>query len=353
MEPTDPHADSRPAAPRADALPHGSYRGRFAPSPTGPLHFGSLVAALGSYLDARAAGGSWLLRIEDVDTPRAVPGAAEAILRALDRLGFTWDAPPVWQSRPERQAVYAEALERLRAAGVVYPCACSRREIAEATRTVSIDGGLRYPGTCRAGLPPGRAARAWRAWRAWRLRVPEETIGFGDRIHGTVTQRLAEDVGDFVLFRADGLYAYHLAVVVDDAEAGITDIVRGADLIDSTPRQIWLQRCLGVPVPRYAHLPLASNAAGEKLSKQTLAPALDAERGSALLAEALCFLGHEVPEDIAAAPVAEFWPWAIARWRMEQVPRRQSIVIDASAVPARDGKNSGAPSLRPKGAPKK
>ncbi|MCL2829903.1 MAG: tRNA glutamyl-Q(34) synthetase GluQRS [Betaproteobacteria bacterium] len=302
-----------------DCAALASYCGRFAPSPTGPLHFGSLVAALGSYLDARAAGGAWLLRIEDVDTPRSVPGAADAILRALDQLGFSWDAPPVWQSRPGCQAAYAEALERLRAAGWIYPCACSRREIAGAASTASIDGGPRYSGICRAGLPPGREARAWR------LCVPEDALSFNDRIHGAVTQQLERDVGDFVLFRADGLYAYHLAVVVDDAEAGITDIVRGADLIDSTPRQIWLQRCLGVPTPRYAHLPLASNAAGEKLSKQTLAPALDAGRGAALLADALRFLGHEVPAQIAAAPVAEFWSWAIAHWQIAQVPRERNI----------------------------
>jgi len=293
------------------------YRGRFAPSPTGPLHFGSLIAAVGSYLDARAAGGEWLLRIEDVDAPRTVPGAADAILRTLESFGFCWEGPVVFQSA--RLDRYREMLDRLIREGVAYPCACSRREIADSGMGLSVDGARVYPGRCRNGLPPGRAPRAWR------LRVPEMTMAFVDRVQGEVSQQLARDVGDFVLLRADGQFAYQLAVVVDDADAGITDVVRGADLLDSTPRQRWLQQCLGLPSLRYAHLPVATNAAGEKWSKQTLAPAVVSAEGVAPLARALRFLGHAVPDEVDGMPLDEFWRWAITRWRIDAVPRCRAI----------------------------
>ncbi len=292
-----------------------SYCGRFAPSPTGPLHFGSLVAAVGSYLDARAAGGRWLLRVEDVDAPRNVPGAAEAILRTLGDFGFVWDDAPVWQS--SRLETYRQILDLLRFQGEVYPCACSRREIADSAGYPSVDGGRVYPGTCRQGLPPGRSPRAWR------MRVEDVELGFNDRVQGWRSQHIARDVGDFVLLRADGQYAYQLAVVVDDAEAGVTDVVRGADLIDSTPRQLWLQQRLGYPTQRYAHLPVATNAAGEKLSKQTLAPAVSSADGVALLVRALRFLGQPVPGEAAQMPHTAFWDWAIAHWQMARVPRLQ------------------------------
>lgn len=204
------------------------YRGRFAPSPTGPLHFGSLIAALGSCLDARQQGGTWLLRMEDVDTSRNVPGAADDILRTLAAFGFEWDGPVLYQS--QRLAAYGAALEQLKQAGLAYGCACSRKEIADSATHAAIDGGLAYPGTCRKGLPDGRAARAWR------LRVDNGEVAFIDRLQGRVVQHLEDDVGDFVLRRADGLFAYQLAVVVDDAWQGITDVVRGADLLASTPR---------------------------------------------------------------------------------------------------------------------
>lgn len=297
------------------------YRGRFAPSPSGPLHFGSLIAALGSYLDARAAGGEWLLRIEDVDAPRTVAGAAEDILGVLAALGFDWDGAPVWQSR--RLERYRAALDALTAEDLVYPCACTRREIADSRLATAADGGLIYPGTCRQGLPRGRSARAWR------LRVPEISVGFDDAIQGRVEQSLAREVGDFVLLRADGQFAYQLAVVVDDADAGITDVVRGADLLDSTPRQIWLQRCLGLPALRYAHLPVATNPAAEKWSKQTLAPALDAGLGVPLLARAMRFLGQAVPPDVVHESLPRFWDWAIAHWRMAAVPRQRVIMAPA------------------------
>ena len=295
------------------------YRGRFAPSPSGPLHFGSLVAAVGSYLDARAQGGEWLLRMEDVDTPRNVPGAAEQILATLEAFGFEWDGPVLWQS--QRLAAYAEALAQLQSAGLAYGCACSRKEIADSATHPAIDGGLAYPGTCRNGLPAGRLARAWR------LRVDDRELAFADRLQGWVVQRMERDVGDFVLRRADGLFAYQLAVTVDDDFQGISDIVRGADLLASTPRQIWLQRCLGFAEPRYAHLPVASNAAGEKLSKQTRAPALDVAKAAGALVGALRFLGQPAPGELARATVTEVWSWARENWQFAAIPRLATIPL--------------------------
>ena len=248
------------------------YRGRFAPSPTGPLHRGSLVAAVASWLDARAAGGEWLLRIEDVDTPRTVPGAADGIIRTLESLGLHWDGEIAWQSR--RRDRYEAALERLRDGGFVYRCRCSRREIADsALRGIE---GVVYPGTCRdLALDP-------RADGADRFRVPPEPVAFEDRLRGRLEQDMARDIGDFVVKRRDGLHAYQLAVVVDDADEGITDVVRGADLLWSTPRQVVLQQALGFPTPRYLHVPVVTNAQGEKLSKQTLAPPVRAGDAEAL-----------------------------------------------------------------------
>ena len=295
----------------ASSLPRSRYRGRFAPSPTGALHFGSLIAAVGSYLDARSHGGEWLLRIEDVDAPRTVVGAEGAILTVLDGLGFAWDGPVVRQS--DRLDLYHGVLMRLQAEGLVYPCACSRSAIAASSARASIDGGLLYPGTCREGLPAGAAARAWR------LRVPDRVIAFSDRVQGGYVQNLAQDVGDFVLLRADGQYAYQLAVVVDDAEQGVNAVVRGLDLLDSTARQIWLQECLGVPMPSYAHLPVAVNASGEKLSKQTRAMAVDVGQGSKLLAEVMDFLGFMPPPEVRCASVSEFWSWALEVWSIANV----------------------------------
>lgn len=301
--------DDRPAQP--------PYRGRFAPSPTGPLHFGSLVAAVGSHLDARASKGEWLLRIEDVDQPRTVPGAADGILRTLEAFGFAWDGEVLSQSR--RLDFYHAALVRLQLDGDVYPCACSRREIAASSPPGSIDGGLVYPGTCRTGLAGGRAARAWR------MRVPDRVIAFDDRVQGRQQQNLERAVGDFIMLRADGQFAYQLAVVADDAAQGINAVVRGVDLLDSTPRQIWLQQRLQLPTPSYAHLPVVTNAAGEKLSKQTLAAAVDPTAGSAVLAAALEFLGHPVPADIRAGSLTDFWPWAIAAWSIARVPALRGV----------------------------
>ena len=278
--------------------------GRFAPSPTGPLHFGSLVAALASWLDARAAGGRWLVRIEDLDRPRVQPGAADEILRTLQALGLGWDGEVLYQSR--RGALYREALERL--APHTYGCACTRREIADSSLGLAVDGARIYPGTCRAGLAPERATRALR------VRVASEEIRFVDRAQGAQAQVLSREVGDFVLYRADGLFAYQLAVVVDDAAQGVTDVVRGADLLDSTARQIYLQRLLGVPQPRYLHVPAAVNAAGEKLSKQTAARPIDPRRAADELGAALRFLGQPETTDLAQA---------VRAWNPALIPARR------------------------------
>jgi glutamyl-Q tRNA(Asp) synthetase len=290
------------------------YRGRFAPSPTGPLHFGSLVAAVGSYLDARANGGAWLVRMEDLDRAREAAGAADAILGTLEAYGFEWDGTVMRQS--SRAPVYAAALEHLARDGAVFPCACTRREIADSG--LGADSEPVYPGTCRNGLPPGRAPRAIRT------RVDDSVIAFEDRVQGRIEQSLARRVGDFVLRRADGLFAYQLAVVVDDFEQGITDVVRGADLLTSTPRQIFLQRLLGYPTPRYAHLPVAVNTDGEKLSKQTLAAPLLPEHARGRIWEALHFLGQRPPEHLKTSDVPALWAWAHAHWAGEKVPRTRT-----------------------------
>lgn len=285
--------------------------GRFAPSPTGPLHFGSLVAAVASHLDARSRGGQWLLRMEDLDKPREQPGAADEILRTLEQFALYWDGPVLYQSR--RLAIYRDACATLRAAGACFDCACTRREIADSA--LPGQEGPIYPGTCRSGLAPGRFPRALR------LRVGDEPITFVDRLQGLQCVNLAETVGDFVILRADGIVAYQLAVVVDDAEQGVTDVVRGSDLLTSTPRQIHLQRLLGLPTPRYLHLPVAVNDAGEKLSKQTHAPAVDARRAHALACAALRFLGQSVPDTVQDMRLDELWCSAAAAWDPQRIPR--------------------------------
>jgi glutamyl-Q tRNA(Asp) synthetase len=300
------------------------YRGRFAPSPTGPLHFGSLVAAVGSYLEARTRGGEWLVRMEDLDRPREVAGAADDILRVLEALGFEWDEPVLYQSR--RDFAYGEALSRLKRAGAVFACACTRREIEDSVSAFrgpkSESGELVYPGTCREGLPPGREARAIR------VRADDAVIAFDDALQGRVEQNLARDCGDFVVRRADGLYAYQLAVAVDDAEQAITDVVRGADLLDSTPRQIHLQHLLGLPTPNYMHLPVAVSADGRKLSKQTLAAAIDPAKGAAALADALAFLGNAPPPKLRNARAADVWSWALEHWDAIRIPRARALPAD-------------------------
>ena len=282
------------------------YVGRFAPSPTGPLHFGSLVAALASYLDARQAGGQWLVRMEDIDTPRCRPEHARSILETLTAFGFQWDGEVEVQS--QRTPHYAAALDRLRKSGMSYACACSRREITDSAIS-GIDGPV-YPGTCRhLALPE--------SGHAIRIRTDDHPIEFIDRCQGKQIQRLETDIGDFVLRRRDGLFSYQLAVVVDDAAQGVTDVVRGADLIDSTARQIHLQRVLGYSTPRYLHIPVATNELGQKLSKQTLAPAISATEAVATLNRALQFLGQ--PAQDAAAPTT-LLANAVPHWNPGTIP---------------------------------
>lgn len=295
-------------------------RGRFAPSPTGPLHFGSLVAAVGSYLSARAQGGEWLVRIEDLDPPREAKGAAADILRTLEAYGFEWDGEVWYQGR--RRDAYESALDNLRRQGALYACGCTRREIADSS-ILGIEGPV-YPGTCRAGMAAGRAPRALR------VRTDGARIEFTDAVQGAQCSQLDAEIGDFVVQRADGLYAYQLAVVVDDAEQGITEVVRGADLLGSTARQIHLQQLLGLPTPRYLHLPAVLNAAGEKLSKQTFAAELPRADPVAVLWQALEFLGQRPAPEWRAATRAEFWTSARAAWSESAIPARTGIVLAAT-----------------------
>lgn len=281
--------------------------GRFAPSPTGPLHFGSLVAALGSWLSARSRGGRWLLRIDDIDPERAVPGAADAIQRALEACGLTWDGPVVYQS--QRLERYAEALSALRQAGHLYPCSCSRRSLAGRTRRGPL--GLIYPGTCRhRAVPEGGES-------AWRFRVPSDPPAFTDQLQPSPPLDLPGRVGDVIVSRRNGWPAYHLATAVDDACPAITEVVRGGDLLWTTPVQIALMQALGLTPPSYRHLPLALGNDGQKLSKQTHAPALRAADARRTLHRALCFLRQHPPPDAADAPVSEQLDWARHHWRPE------------------------------------
>lgn len=293
-------------------MPTGTqqYIGRFAPSPTGPLHFGSLIAALGSYLDARANNGKWLLRIDDIDPPREQPGAVDDILRSLEQFGFEWDGEVLFQN--SRAIAYQAALQKLRNDNLVFFCACSRKQIAAEGDTV-------YPGTCRhrAHAPAGQEYSI-------RLRVETDKTGFDDLIQGACAQHLRDDVGDFVLLRRDGFYSYHLACIVDDAFQAVTHVVRGADLLDSTPRQIHLQRLLNLPTPRYAHLPVAVNEGGQKLSKQNLARAIDPERREQLLCHALHFLGQQPPQELRSADLESIWDWAFKHWSLDNVPKTQT-----------------------------
>jgi glutamyl-Q tRNA(Asp) synthetase len=284
------------------------YRGRFAPSPTGPLHFGSLVAAMASWCDALASKGDWLVRIEDVDQTRSRRGASDAILATLETYGFEWSGPVVRQS--ERGAVYAAALDDLIRRRMAFACACTRRELELATPGKS--GERIYPGTCRHGLPEGREGRSWR------VVVADEIVRFDDRLQGMQEQQLTRDVGDFVLKRADGLFAYQLAVVVDDSLQGITHVVRGADLLLSTPRQIWLQRQLGFATPAYLHHPIALDARGRKLSKQAGSKALS-PHPVPQLREAWAFLDQAEPPSPPAS-VGEFWRWAHVAWDARRLP---------------------------------
>ena len=307
------------------------YIGRFAPSPTGPLHFGSLVAAVASYCDAKSHGGQWLLRMEDLDKPREVAYAADNILRSLEVFGFEWDAAILYQS--QRNEIYEEYLHNLKRKGLIYACTCSRKEIADSSVASGVDGAI-YPKTCinkmLENLPSNFNAPTIRNNAcSWRINVDNvQKITFVDAIQGDISQNLPTQVGDFILKRKDGFFAYQLAVVVDDAQQNITHIVRGADLLDSTPRQIYLQNLLDFTLPHYAHVPVASNAAGEKLSKKTLAKPIDTGIASHLIVEALSFLGQMPPLALKNASLAECWHWAIKHWNLASVPRQEKIIIN-------------------------
>jgi len=292
-----------------------AYRGRFAPSPTGPLHLGSLFVALASWLQARSQNGEWLLRIEDLDRSRGHARFTDDILHTLDRFGLHWDGPVLYQS--QRDAAYQSALERLKERDLLYACRCTRRELLESQP--GVDGPV-YPGTCR------RSTVAASEKHSLRLKVNDARIQFCDRIQGEHHQMLAQDVGDFVLRRSDGLFAYQLAVVIDDADQGITEVLRGADLLNSTPRQIYLQALLGLDTPGYAHVPLLIDDAGQKLSKQRQSDPVAATSTDAALRCCLKLLGHVPPTDLGAG---ELLNWAIANWSFERIPQQQRLVAMA------------------------
>ena len=286
-----------------------NYVGRFAPTPSGPLHFGSLVAALASYLDARAHKGVWLVRIEDLDPPRTTPGSIDAILSCLDAFGLHWDGEPMLQS--QRQQAYYSALELLKQQGRIYACSCTRAQF---------HADPLYRCNCLA-YPPTLTEVAMR------IALPAKNITVDDAIIGPQTQHLADEVGDFVVQRKDQLFSYQLAVVVDDAEQKISHIIRGSDLYHQTPRQVWLQTCLGYKHPLYGHLPIIINNQGQKLSKQNLAAPLDTSQAPALLSEALERLGQATPCSLRQAPVAEQLAWAVAQWDINAVPKRMQDPI--------------------------
>ncbi len=297
--------------------------GRFAPSPTGALHTGSLVAAVGSYLMAKQAGGRWLLRLDDLDASRQVSGMADDIMRTLESFGLFWDGEVACQSRHQEE--YRRAFAVLQQAGVVYPCSCSRKEIARSASAPHIeDDCIPYPGSCRWGT------KADSVVRSWRVRVPEEELCFSDIRKGRICQKLPVTSGDFVLRRSDGAFAYQLAVVVDDYLAGVNQVVRGEDLLASTPRQIYLQRLLGYPQPDYCHLPLVVGPDGSKLSKRDhlVSHQLGAVAGreSALLLAVLRFLGQDPPQKLAGYPCTAILEWGAAHWHLLQLPSRCGVV---------------------------
>lgn len=293
------------------------YKGRFAPSPTGPLHFGTLVAAVGSYLQARSQQGEWLMRIEDVDTTRCVIGAADTMLQTFENFGFEWDAEVVYQT--QRTAFYEQALAVLIEKERVYPCTCSRKQIADSMTRETLTGI--YNGACRFRTLPLDEEHALRC------RVDDISISFDDRVMGTYQQQLNTECGDFIIKRRDGLFAYQLAVVVDDALQGITEVVRGADLLDSTPRQIYLQQQLDYAQPGYLHLPLVVDENRQKLGKSTGGVTLNPKRPVKSLYAALKHLGQQPPDELKTADLASFWQWAIEHWNISNIPRQNQPLV--------------------------
>ena len=295
------------------------YVGRFAPSPTGPLHFGSLLAAIASYLQAKSRSGWWLLRVEDIDPPRQQEGAIDEILTALERYGFEWDGPVTYQS--DNAARHHQVVAELQAAGLAYPCSCSRRDLATAKQGPL---GAIYPGTCRNGCQGDEFAV--------RVRTNDAPIEFVDVLQGTQCQRLESESGDFVIRRRDGLIAYHLAVVIDDFDQGISEIIRGIDLLDSTPRQIHLQRLLDYRTPAYLHIPVAENAEGQKLSKLTGAPAISLENINRTLVTALEALGQQPPPELAMSSLDDIWVWSIKHWQPTVLADKAAILTAEDAL---------------------
>jgi glutamyl-Q tRNA(Asp) synthetase len=292
------------------------YIGRFAPSPTGPLHFGSLVTAVASYLDARSNQGKWLLRMEDLDKPRELAGAAANIISTLEAYGFEWSDTIMYQS--QRNDTYERVLATLKEMQYVYPCTCTRKEIADSSEQTGIEGII-YPKTCL--YQPIKEHHPI----AWRIKTPDKSIHFNDAVYGDIKQNLHSEIGDFVLKRADGQFAYQLAVVVDDAEQGVTNIVRGADLLNSTTRQIYLQQLLGFTQPNYMHIPIVTNTLGQKLSKQTLATPILVSEANRSLWQALLFLNQKPPESLRHETLNQLWNWAISHWQAELIASKSSI----------------------------
>lgn len=298
-----------------NTVTHHNYLGRFAPSPTGPLHFGSLIAAVGSYLQAKHLQGQWQLRIEDIDPPREVEGATESIIHTLDKYGFEWDGDIIYQH--QRLELYQHYLEQLLNEEWVFPCTCSRKEIAQQQKQAN---KLIYPGTCR------HKKKAGQRQYTYRVKAHHGEITFTDGIQGRQQFNLSSNIGDFVIKRADGLFSYQLAVAIDDAVTGITEVVRGSDLLDSTPRQIHVQKLLRLTTPCYAHLPVATNTRGQKLSKQTFARPLSNKNITETLWEVLNVLGQKPDLELKKSSITEFWQWAIANWNNQNIPKQMSFV---------------------------
>jgi glutamyl-Q tRNA(Asp) synthetase len=296
------------------------YRGRFAPSPTGPLHFGSLVSAVASYLQAKANDGQWLVRIEDLDPPRELLGCSDDILRTLEHHGLSWDESILYQS--QRTDHYISMMEQLDQQQLLYHCHCSRKSIIKTQQALGISV---YPGTCRDQPSDLNQASTVRA--SVRIRTDDRQLSFVDQLQGHFQQNLAHDVGDFILRRSDGWIAYQLAVVVDDAFQQITEVVRGSDLLDNTPRQILLQKYLGLPTPDYAHHPVATNLEGDKLSKQTFAKAIVQTTPTENIIKALDFLGQNPPDALEFSILDDLWYWAISHWDLKSVPHVMKVAI--------------------------
>lgn len=289
-----------------------TYKGRFAPSPTGPVHFGTLIAAVGSYLQAKKNNGEWIIRMEDVDVTRKVEGSDTEILKTLEAFGFEWQGEIIYQTR--RTEYYQYALEQLIEQSLVFPCTCSRKQLAATDSVI-------YPGTCRHRRLPDKNEHAIR------LIAADITIEFDDIVMGRQSQNMARQCGDFIIKRRDGLFAYQLAVVVDDAQQNITEVVRGSDLLDSTPRQIYLQQLLHYPTPSYCHLPLAVDAVGNKISKSEGATKVDIKNRAQQLSKVLVFLGQDPPADLADSSTDDIWSWAVKHWRAELVPHSRKLPV--------------------------